>query len=405
MKKIFNTLMLAFVASIAFTSCNDDDVYFEDPTAKQLTILSRETSFDAAPSQGTIVVDTNEPLSVTSSDQTGWISTAVEGNKVIVNVDLNGSIDGRSAMLTIKAGEKQAQVAIIQSGIIVAFDGSANIKVNDVSRTLTYPFKSNVPVEFFTDQDWITPTYEDGVLTISLAANNTRHVRSGVVSYTAGPVSDEITVFQADFTKDLAGDDYILLFVDGDDGKTKYLNVELRKTGTKYTLEIPAFGFSIPLTYTASNIDLRMAAGAYMGDLAAYKVHTVMWDTTQGYITWNTAVSMSVDWRYEEEDGEGVTYGEFVDNGSWTGYAPDAFILEAFSGTPATSSGRLGDLMSLVYPTLVKFHDITAANSASAAVAKSYAANPKARKLAQIESAVPYEFTGIKDCKSLAVDE
>lgn len=409
MKKIFNTLMLALVATIAFTSCNDDDVYFEDPTANQLTILSRETSFDAAPSQGSIVVDTNEPLTVTSNDQTGWISTAVEGNKVIVNVDLNGSIDGRSAMLTIKAGEKQAQVAIIQSGIIVLLDGETDVKVNDVARTIAYTLKANVPVEVYTDYDWITPVYENGELTITLSANNTGHLRTGSVVYTAGPVSDEITIRQMDFTKDVAADDYMLLYVNASNGGTYYFFAEVNKTGTAYSIDLPTIGLSMPITYATASGNTQIAAGNYLGDNGAYKVHSVLWDTEAGYLTWNSSVSMDIDWTYEEEDGEGMTLGQFKDNGSWAGYNVDALRLEAFSSMTLSSSTRLGSLCSMMTPVLVRFHELPAPSAASAAdmasVAKSYVATPGAKMSARIATAIPSEFSGAINRDNVSVLE
>lgn len=403
MKKIFNILTLALFATVAFTSCDDDDVYVEDPTANQLAILSRETSFGAAPSQGTIVVDTNEPITVTSNDQTGWITTSVDGNKVNVNVALNESLDGRTAMLTIKGGSKQAQVAVIQSGVIVALDGENNVKYNDNARTVTFNLKSNLPVEIWTDADWITPTYEDGVITATLTANATKHVRVGTISYTAGPVNEEITITQLDFTKDLAGSWY-LFFVDGEDGKTKYANVELKKTGTKYTME--AFGLSIPLTYNTSTLDLRVAAGSYLGDLSAYKLHTLLWDIDAGYVTWSTAASMSADWSCDEEEGEGTVSGEFIDNGSWGSHIGGGLIIGGFTATPPTSAGYKADALAMAFPTLVRLYEVTPAQASNAAsVAKSYAATSKAKRIASFESAVPYEFTGLHKSLELSVDE
>ena len=397
MKKIFNILMLGAIAAVAFTSCNDDDVYVEDPTANQLTILSRETSFSAAPSQGTIVVDTNEPLSVSSNDQTGWISTSVEGNKVIVNVSLNESLDGRTAMLTIKGGEKQTQVAVMQSGVIVALDGSSNVSFNDAARTLTYNLKSNLPVEIYTNEDWIKPVYENGVLTIDLEANTTGHVRNGYVTYVAGPVSEEISITQADFSY-LEGD-YMLVYIDPDDGGMYYFDSTLKKEGTKYIVEIvDARGRvrPIPATFTPATADLRIAAGQYVCDYTtSFKLYTVVWDTNSGYLTWASTASMSADWLYEEEDGVAYTTGSFGDNGSWAGYAPTALLLEIFSGTPSSST-RLGmAAISMVFPTLFRAEELdapTTASSASVSVAKSYAANLKARRIAELRNAKKATF-------------
>ena len=76
------------------------------------------------------MVDTTDPVTVTSSDQ-GWVTTAVSGNTISVSVTENTSLDGRSSTLTIKAGSKTAEISVIQSGLIFDMGGVLNIGSGD----------------------------------------------------------------------------------------------------------------------------------------------------------------------------------------------------------------------------------------------------------------------------------
>ena len=94
-----------------------------------------------------------------------------------------------------------------------------------------------------------------------------------------------------------------------------------------------------------------------MGDYGNYKVHTVIWDTNEGYLTWDTSVSMSGTFEYDEEEDGKYTILSFKDNGSWGNYHPDAIRLEAFTATPPSKETRLGLLMGMVEPFLYRTHD------------------------------------------------
>lgn len=390
MKKIYKVLLTALIATGSLASCSDYDAP-EVNNESAVKIISHETSFQAAPSQGTVVVESASPVTVTCDGN--WVTTSVNGNTINVSVTQNSSIDGRSAMLKLTNSEGTTQLAVIQSGIVIQLEGGNTKTYNDNARTVTFNLKTNVPMEISSDVNWITPTMEDGVITAELAANNAGYVRTGHIIISTEGYEDTIAITQGDFTKDIAGT-YLLLFIDPDDGKTYYLASSVRRSGSSYSIDLPSLGLSIPVTYSSADLTLTMAGGAYMGDYGPYKVHTVFWDTNLGYITWSSSVSMTTTpWEYVEEEDASGPYGtisaQFVDNGSWSGYTPDALILEAFNATPATSTGRLGDLISLIYPTLYRDFDIetpAAAQANAAAIAKSYAANPKAKRFAKARS-------------------
>ena len=333
MKKIFSILALALATAMTFTACDDDDTVIVDPTANALKVVSQTTSFGAAQSTGTIVVEASDPVTVTSNGGE-WLTTSVSGNTVTVNAEQNNSLEGRTATLTL----------------------------NDNARTLTYKVKSNLPVSFTPQDDFITTDYdaEDGTLTVSLTKNETGHMRSSAIIYTCGTINGVISVKQCDFAKDLAGD-YRLLFTDPDDMKLYALAATLKKTGTNYTVEIPAYKFSVPVTFNTSDFSLTWAGGSYIGDYATYKVVTTIY-TIDGYYSWGATRSMTATFDNGFlSDGSRVTLAEFEDNGSYPGRVCNTLGFDAYRAIPASSTNHVGYLLLMQDPYLMRVDEAPAA--------------------------------------------
>lgn len=363
MKKIFSILALALATAMTFTACDDDDNVIVDPTANALKVVSQTTSFGAAQSTGTIVVEASDPVTVTSNGGE-WLTTSVSGNTVTVNAEQNNSLEGRTATLTLKAGGKTTDISVIQSGAIFIIDGIDNINVNDNARTLTYKVKSNLPVSFTSNDDFITINYdaETQTLTIKLAANNTGHIRNGSIQYTCGDITDEIAVAQCDFAKDLAGE-YQLRYYNTSTGRLTYVPALLKKTGNNYSIDIANLSASIPVEYDSSKFTITMHAGQKVGTYKYqgkdYDMVTVAWDTTEGYLTWAATMSVTAGFYTETlEDGTVATIAEFLDTGTWPGYTIDAMRVELFSGTPYSSTTRAKLMVTAFWePYLVRFDD------------------------------------------------
>lgn len=406
MKKIYKVLLTVLVSAGALTSCSDYDAP-EVNNESAVKIISHETSFQAAPSQGTVVVESASPVTVTCDGN--WVTTSVNGNTINVSVTQNSSIDGRSAMLKLTNSEGTTQLAVIQSGIVIQLDGGNTKAYNDNARTVSFNLKTNVPMEISSDVNWITPTFEDGVITAELAANNAGYVRTGHIILSTEGYDDVISITQGDFAKDIAGT-YLLLYIDPSDGDMYYFITTVSRSGSNYSVGFPSLGLSMPVTYSSADFSLKVAGGSSLGTYGSYSLYTVLWDTNEGYLTWSSSVSMSTDgWEYEEDvDNTGAPIGsimaEFADNGSWSGYAPDAIRMEAFSATPLSSSTRQGALLSMIYPTLFRDFEIespAAAQANAAAITKSYAANPKAKRLAKaLSMAKEAKVDGLKAVES-----
>lgn len=351
------------------TACSD----YEAPEVSNDTavkVLSRETSFPAGPSQGSIVIESESP--VTAIAGSDWMRAEVVGNTVNVSVDQNPSMDGRSAMLTLKNNLGTTQIAIIQAGIIISFGDLVNINTNDEAKTLTYPIKANCPLVLESDNDWIDAKVVGDELIVNLTANTTGHVRNGAIKYGLDKADNVIPITQLDFAKDIAGN-YMLVYLDSSDNKWYYFNAVLGKSGSKYAIDLPDAGISLPVYFSTSTYKLTLNAGEFIGQFEAGYLHTVVWDTSAGYLTWGAGIGMDASFIYDED--EATTIAEFEDNDTWGSYKATALRLEWFSGTPATSANRLKSTwLSLIYPYLMKVEAAPA--SQANVVSKSLSRSP-----------------------------
>ncbi len=378
MKKIFNILTIAFVAAVTLTACSDDDDKWVGDGTSTLQVLSRETSFPAAASQGTIVVDTTDPVTVTSSDQ-GWVTTAVSGNTISVNVTDNSSLESRVSTLTIKAGDKKTEISVMQAGLIFDTGGVLNIGSGDAATTLTYPLKANAPVTVTTDADWCKASVEDGALVVAFDENTTGHVRRCNVFYKIGTIEDKIPVAQCDFAKDIAGQ--WVYYYYNDNGQLKGFYADVVKSGSKYYLDL-GDGDKVPLTFNATTGTLSIKGGqfirSYTSGSTTYHLHTVLWDTKAGYLTWNASAGLAAELTYMTlSDGTPVTVGLFEDDGMWGSYTATALRLEKFTSKTLSSTARKGSYFTCIQPYILKVHDTPEA----ASVATSPAISVPARSM------------------------
>lgn len=359
MKKLFSIFALAIITAAGFTACNDDDNEWVDPNGEPLKVISNETSFSAPASTGSIVVDTQDPVTVTSNDN-GWVTTTVNGNTIEVAVEENLELEGRVATLTIKAGSKKTDVSIVQSGAIFKIEID-HIYQNNSAKTLTYPVVANLPVTFTASSDWITPTFDEttGVLSVKLASNTTKHMRQGYIEYTCGNSTGRIPVKQCVFSTDLLGD-YQLNFTNDSDGKVYYYNAKITGTASNCKLEVASLNVTIPMTYNATDFTFSINAGQQVGTFTYqgkdYLLGTVVVDNTAARLTWGTIYGMtaSIENGYLSS-GALVTLGVFEDNGSWPGYTIDEIDIELFTAYPFTSSNRAKlTLASLINPYLLR---------------------------------------------------
>jgi hypothetical protein len=350
MKKIINFIVLS-LCILSLASCKDDNsgTYNYDTTSN-VKIVSSDITFTAAGGNGTIQVEA--PGAITASADQAWCTVAVSGSTVNVTVPELDKLEGRSSLITIKSGSESTSVTASQAGFIFDLSAGSSIMGDDTQHTLTYSLRHTLPITIKQNKDWYKATLEGDSLKISYTENATGHPRFDYLYYKCGTVNDSIRVGQYEFNKDIAGD-YAFYGYSISSRKNSYLNATLSmdKTGA-VTINFTDFDWSLPVTFDYNKASLSVFGGVGMGTFTSgstsYNVSTCFWDGDKGYLTWNSDVSYTATFDYDEEGS--TTYAPFMDNGSWSGYNINIFRFEYYLGT-----SRKGYLLAYMNPTLIHF--------------------------------------------------
>ena len=369
MKKIFSLICMATLA-LSFVACSDDDeVGAEYNRASTISVVKSDVLFSASAGTGTVVVKSQGPITFSSASD--WCkATALNDSTVQVSVDNNETNSGRSSLLTIKSGVDSVNVTVQQQGFYFQSDmGTAVSLANGASRE-AFALNTNGKTVVSTTADWLTASVENDSVVVSSAVNETGHMRQAYVKYSFGEFKDSVLVSQYDFAEDIAGT-YYLAFTNASTGKTSAFQANLvADEAGKLSLILPDLGFTIPVNFDAASCKLSIAAGSYIGDYQVdentiYNMGIVLGDSEAGYITWSPSVTYSAAF-HNDEDG---TYAEFENDGSWT-YNVNYLSLYAFSSKEFTGDTRIGGLMNMIAPYLLKI-------DASGARKKMNVATPK----------------------------
>lgn len=373
MKKILS-FMILLAGVISITSCSDDD--FTYTAADPLDIQAAEVIFEAAGGEGYIQV--GEAGTISAETSSSWLQLAVNGQQISVVANVNLSLEGRSAVIKVKAGNKEATVTATQTGVVMNLSAPESLLYNDNAHTTTYDYKCSIPTTLTTSAAWLKAELVDDQLKITTEANNSGSIRTGYVYCQAGAMEKSIEITQGEIDKDVIGKTYILGGIDPepedpDDPGVGFL-ATITKENSQYTLTLPALGLSMPVTFNNANLTMTISGGNYMGQYEPYFVYSVIGDNAEGYVIWDTAVTMTASLKQVFERDEENTYsyvvGDFKDDGKWSGYTCDSFALGAFKAQAATNANWLGTLIFFTDVYIMDRNMVVSPNAAPAKVKK-----------------------------------
>ena len=196
MKKYIYPIFTALSALLLLASCHqEEEVVVQKPSLK---VVSSDVIFGVEGGQGTIVVEADGAVSVTS--ERPWVQTSVSGNTITVTVsEPNQSHLSRYSRLTISSGSDNAYVTVHQFGEI--FDGMklADVDVEQGGATLRYAFKANMSVQMTSDQPWVhfaVDEENEGIMVVTVDENPGFGTRFATVSFAAGSNSGSMKITQ-----------------------------------------------------------------------------------------------------------------------------------------------------------------------------------------------------------------
>ena len=196
MKKYIYHIFTALSALLLLASCHqEEEVVVKKPTLK---VVSSDVIFSVEGGQGTIVVEADGAVSVTS--ERPWAQTSVSGNTITVTVsEPNLSHLSRYSRLTITSGSDNAYVTVHQFGEIFEGMDLADVDVEQGGATLRYAFKANMSVQMASDQPWVhfaVDEENEGVMIVTVDENAGFGTRFETVSFTAGSNSGSMKITQ-----------------------------------------------------------------------------------------------------------------------------------------------------------------------------------------------------------------
>ena len=196
MKKYIYLIFAALSALLLLSACRrEQPVEVKKPALK---VVSSNVVFGVEGGEGTIVVEADGTVSVTS--ERPWVQTSVNGNTITVTVsELNPNPQSRYSRLTIQAGSEKTYVTVHQFGEI--FDGMKmeDVTVASAGTTMRYGFKANMTVNVTADQPWVHCEMDEeneGVLIVTVDKHEGFGTRFANVSFTAGSNSGSMKITQ-----------------------------------------------------------------------------------------------------------------------------------------------------------------------------------------------------------------
>ncbi len=199
---------LCCCAAAALTACGDDPLKGHIPGDERLAIVSNQLLFTAEGSTQTVAVSTDQPL--TASLNADWCSAAVEGTTVSVTVQPNIAYDGRTALLTLKAGSASRQLPVQQQGAVFGTLPASDHYMPSEGGSFVSTVRHSLPMTVTSCSDWISVSLDGERLTVTTTSNDDGHLRRGFIVSECADVRDTMNFVQFDLAADVLGSYYLV---------------------------------------------------------------------------------------------------------------------------------------------------------------------------------------------------
>ena len=420
-----------------FTSCGKDDATYT--AIPKLDVSKAEVLFESNGGTGSITINTSSP--VTATTESTWLTVSANGNVVTATAPVNGSLDGRSATIIIKAGDAQAIVTATQKGSVYGINGGLEYELSDTAQAkVSIPVVQSAGVTVASLADWLTASFNSETSTIEVVAtsNDVEEPRIGYVAFQTGNVKDTLEIAQAGLLLQLEkasvavpneggiqsvtiehsrpvtietssewivcafNDKTNVLSISIDENKAlarqgtitvKSLDIEktisviqydpasladqivgdyyftyyndkgemkaFAATLTEEALQLPALGWSIPVTIDKENLTVSVKCGSYVGTYSSYFMYLLFIDETDEYWSAEDTESVATAALSLEDIGEGelTLAGDFAGTFGEDNDKFGSFYFAAFSEQSLDLSDEgpyLGGLLQCYYPGLMK---------------------------------------------------
>lgn len=349
MKKILYILCISLI-SISFFACSDDD----DKVVEELSVIEATTVFEAKGGTGSISLD-NIGSGLSATSDVSWCVPAVSDNRITFTISENLDIEGRTALITIKSGNNEVLVPIIQTGLLLLIsDKEVYAKYNEAAEFKISILKSNASYNVAADAEWIKFNVSNNVITINIDANTSS--REGELTITSGTKVEKIKVVQGlcDFDELLG--DWTLFYTNSSGARiSRDVVLSTKENGTSYTLtSIPITGTitgDLTLSFDENKNNIVLNNSQFLNTSSSYYVYSHSWDPISGYYTW-AADAPYISIYSIKEDGKHII--TFEANEYSSNITVNGLLIYAWKTETPTSGQGAGSYAQMNYLELVK---------------------------------------------------
>lgn len=176
-------ILISLMAVACIASCEKEKTSVD--TAKNISVVSSNLSFDNNGGTGTIVVEAIGVVTAVA-DKT-WAQTSVNGKTITVTCEPWDKLESRNAKITLTCAGESLDITAIQTGVIFAVDDmpiNGDFIISNASDTHTYGFSSNADIEVFTDTEWLTVSFDNVAKTIQVVSEENTEMATRHGSFT-----------------------------------------------------------------------------------------------------------------------------------------------------------------------------------------------------------------------------
>ena len=192
-------LMKRYIACIAavlaLASCQvqqpDGSQYLPAP---ELETSTGTLQFDCNGGNNFFSVTTKD--AVTATANVDWLTLTVSGTRVDLDVQKNGSIESRYAVVTVSAGAYKRSVQVFQFGVNTRTLWEDNYDVPYTASVLDLEFMpTDETIRLQIDgMSWVKPTLGESTLSLAIDQNPDKEERVATVTFTAGEEVRSFTI-------------------------------------------------------------------------------------------------------------------------------------------------------------------------------------------------------------------
>ena len=263
MKRFLKIYALSLAAILGFAACDNDEFVYV-PEEPQINILQSDILFDANGGTGTVKIDAQGSVSVSTSSS--WCSASVSGNTITVIAEPNPTLEGRAAQIIATCNGVDTKFTAQQTGMIFSYVDQQYV-VEMAGGDIIINGKSTIPTTYEAD-DWIKVDNGLGSYLISVGRNDSGDSRTGTVKISAGDISATITIVQK-FDRDFSGEYTFWRYKSSSETDANHVSADVtitRDANDPDLYNVTGWnGVTIPLHFDATRNQLYLENCTYFG--------------------------------------------------------------------------------------------------------------------------------------------